>query len=33
MAMLTVFAGCGIVFWFWGKKFRGITADSFVHKL
>ncbi|KAH8911735.1 MFS transporter [Coniochaeta sp. PMI_546] len=33
MAMLTVFASCGIIFWFFGKKFRGITANSFVHKL
>lgn len=33
MALLTVFAGCGIIFWFFGKRFRGITANSFVHKL
>ncbi|KAB5525559.1 major facilitator superfamily domain-containing protein [Coniochaeta sp. 2T2.1] len=33
MAMLTVFASSGIIFWFWGKKFRGMSANSFVHKL
>lgn len=33
MAMLFVFSSCGIIFWFYGKKFRGLTANSFVHRL
>lgn len=33
MALITLFSGSGIIFWFWGKKFRGITAGSFVHKM
>ncbi|KAL1834989.1 hypothetical protein VTK73DRAFT_6509 [Phialemonium thermophilum] len=32
MALITLFSCCGIIFWFWGKKFRGMTAESFVHK-
>lgn len=33
MALITLFSSCGIIFWFWGKKFRGITSGSFVHKM
>lgn len=33
MALITLFSCSGIVFWVWGKKFRGLTANSFVHKL
>jgi len=33
MALITFFNGCFIIFWFWGKYFRGLTKDSFVHKL
>lgn len=33
MALILFFCLCGIIFWFWGKKFRGMTANSFVHKL
>ena len=32
MAMTVVFCACGIIFWFYGKKMRGLTAKSFVHK-
>ncbi|PSR97686.1 major facilitator superfamily domain-containing protein [Coniella lustricola] len=33
MALLLVWSCSGLVFWFWGKKFRGMTAKSFVHKV
>lgn len=33
MALITLFSCCGIIFWFWGKKFRGMSSKSFVHKL
>lgn len=33
MALITIFSSSGIIFWFFGKKFRGMTAKSFVHKL
>lgn len=33
MALITFFSCCGLIFWIWGKKFRGMTAKSFVHKL
>jgi hypothetical protein len=33
MAMLTAFCGFGIVLWYFGKRIRGWTANSFVHKL
>ncbi|KAI5925181.1 major facilitator superfamily domain-containing protein [Camillea tinctor] len=33
MALITVFCASATIFWFWGKKFRGMTKDSFVHKL
>ncbi|KAH6656051.1 major facilitator superfamily protein [Truncatella angustata] len=33
MALAVVFCSFGIVFWIWGKKFRGMTKDSFVHRL
>ncbi|EOO04194.1 putative mfs transporter protein [Phaeoacremonium minimum UCRPA7] len=33
MALTTIFCLCGIIFWFYGKRFRGITKDSFVHRL
>lgn len=33
MALITTFCSCGIIFWFCGKYFRGLTKDSFVHKL
>ncbi|KAK3299481.1 major facilitator superfamily domain-containing protein [Chaetomium fimeti] len=32
MAMTVVFCACGIIFWFFGKRLRGLTAKSFVHK-
>jgi hypothetical protein len=33
MALITLWCACGIIFWFWGKKLRGITRNSFVHRL
>lgn len=33
MALITLFSSSAIIFWFYGKKFRGMTAKSFVHKL
>lgn len=33
MALITLFSCSGVVFWVWGKKMRGMTAKSFVHKL
>ncbi|KAI1322574.1 major facilitator superfamily domain-containing protein [Xylariaceae sp. FL0255] len=33
MALIVFFCACGIIFWFYGKKFRGMTRNSFVHKL
>ncbi|KAH8898239.1 MFS transporter [Thozetella sp. PMI_491] len=33
MALTTVFCLCGILFWYYGKHLRGITAKSFVHRL
>ncbi|KAI1496328.1 major facilitator superfamily domain-containing protein [Biscogniauxia marginata] len=33
MALITVFCASATIFWFWGKNFRGMTKDSFVHKL
>ncbi|KAI1336650.1 major facilitator superfamily domain-containing protein [Xylariaceae sp. FL0016] len=33
MGLTTVFCLCAIIFWFYGKKFRGMTKDSFVHRL
>lgn len=33
MALLTFFCLCGILFWFKGKYFRGLTKNSFVHTL
>lgn len=33
MALITASSSCGIIFWSWGKKFRGITSRSFVHKM
>lgn len=33
MALITVFSASGILFWFWGKKCRGITSGSFIHKM
>ncbi|KAF3760708.1 MFS general substrate transporter [Cryphonectria parasitica EP155] len=33
MALITLFSCSGIIFWFFGKKFRGMTSKSFVHKL
>ncbi|KAI1635377.1 major facilitator superfamily domain-containing protein [Biscogniauxia mediterranea] len=33
MALITVFCASATIFWFWGKEFRGMTKDSFVHKL
>lgn len=33
MALITIFSSCGIIFWFWGKKFRGMSSKSFVHQL
>jgi hypothetical protein len=32
MAMTVAFCACGIVFWYFGKRMRGWTAKSFVHK-
>ncbi|KAI0003894.1 major facilitator superfamily domain-containing protein [Xylariaceae sp. FL0662B] len=33
MALITAFCSCGIIFWFFGKKFRGITKNSIVHRI
>ncbi|KAI1842068.1 hypothetical protein JX266_011719 [Neoarthrinium moseri] len=33
MALITIFCCTGIIFWFWGKRFRGMTKDSFVHQM
>lgn len=33
MALITVVCTFGILFWYCGKYFRGLTKDSFVHKL
>ncbi|KAM3085823.1 hypothetical protein ACMFMG_002882 [Clarireedia jacksonii] len=33
MALVTLWCSFGIVFWFWGKKFRGWTKGSKVHAL
>ncbi|KAH9907047.1 major facilitator superfamily domain-containing protein [Xylariomycetidae sp. FL2044] len=33
MALTTIICLSATIFWFWGKKFRGMTKDSFVHKL
>jgi hypothetical protein len=33
MGLITFFCLCAIPFWFYGKKFRGMSKDSFVHKL
>lgn len=33
MALITVFCVCGILFWYCGKYFRGLTKGSFVHGL
>lgn len=31
MALITFFCCCALPFWFYGKKLRGLTKDSFVH--
>jgi hypothetical protein len=31
MALITLFCGCGVVFWFHGKTFRRWTKDSSTH--
>ncbi|KAK7398455.1 hypothetical protein QQX98_012163 [Neonectria punicea] len=33
MALIVFFCSFGIVFWYFGKRFRGWTKDSFVHRL
>ncbi|ETS81177.1 hypothetical protein PFICI_06179 [Pestalotiopsis fici W106-1] len=33
MALTIIFCATSIFFWIWGKKLRGLTKDSFVHKL
>ncbi|KAH8647397.1 major facilitator superfamily domain-containing protein [Xylariales sp. PMI_506] len=33
MGLTTLFCLCGIIFWYLGKRFRGMTKDSFVHKI
>ncbi|KAH8688315.1 major facilitator superfamily domain-containing protein [Ilyonectria robusta] len=33
MALIVFFCSFGILFWYFGKYFRGLTKDSFVHRL
>ncbi|KAK9783707.1 putative Major facilitator superfamily protein [Seiridium cardinale] len=33
MVLAVLFCASGIIFWVWGKKLRGVTKDSFVHRL
>ncbi|KAI0152783.1 major facilitator superfamily domain-containing protein [Xylariaceae sp. FL1272] len=33
MGLSVLWCLCGIIFWFYGKKFRGLTRNSLVHKL
>ncbi|KAI1848466.1 hypothetical protein JX265_008752 [Neoarthrinium moseri] len=33
MALIVFFCSTGIIFWFWGKKMRGMTKNSIVHRL